>query len=81
MKRDPDYNLSVYSHLYGHGPAKPYLVRAHRPRTKLHIFFEGNTEAEAVNKAESFWAEYQEEREAAWARQEVAKLAREAKKK
>ena len=79
MERDPDYNLSIYGHISGGG--QPYLVRVRHPRTKLHIFFEGGTQEEAVNLAESFWSEYQEEREAAWARQEAAKLAREAKSK
>jgi len=79
MTRDPDYNLSVYGHISGHG--QPFLVRVKHPRTKLHIFFEGGTKDEAVNSAERFWAEYQEEREAAWARQEAGKIAREMKAK
>lgn len=82
MERDPDYNLTVYIHQPTDYPIlKPWLVRVNHPRTKLAIFFEGGTENEAVNLAEIFWSEYQEEREAAWARQEVAKLAREEKKK
>ena len=78
MTRDPDYNLTVYGSI--EPQHKPWLVRVKHPRTKLHIFFEGATKDEAVNLAESFWAEYQQEREAAWAKQEAAKLAREAKK-
>lgn len=78
MTRDPDYNISIYGHISG--PGQSYLVRVKHPRTKLSIFFEGATKDEAVNLAESFWAEYQQEREAAWAKQDAAKLAREAKK-
>ena len=79
MTRDPDYNLSIYQATDNR--SKPWLVRVKHPKTKLSIFFEGASEAEAVNLAEGFWSEYQEEREAAWARAEAAKLAREAKAK
>jgi hypothetical protein len=79
MTRDPDYNLSVYGHISGNG--QPYLVRVKHPRTKLNIFFEGDTQQEAIDKAEAFWEEYREERETAWANQEAARLKRKEKVK
>lgn len=78
MIRDPDYNKFVYQNC--DGDAAAFLVRVKHPKTKLHIFFEGNTRFEAVEKAEEFWAKHQEERERNWAAQEAAKLKRKEKK-
>lgn len=84
MERDPNYNIFVYqfdSKIGDMEEPRPYLVRVKHPKTKLHIFFEGASRSEVVDKAETFWTEYQEEREAAWAAQEAARLKRREKSK
>ena len=58
---------------------KEWLAKIIHPRTALHIFFEGTTEAAARDQALAFWDEHRREREEAWARLAEARAKRKEK--
>lgn len=76
---DPGYHITTYQSRNA-DLGKEWCARVQHPRTKLHIFFEGPTEAGVIEKATAFWNEHRAEREEMWARLDAAKAARAAKK-